>query len=112
MASQIVNATEILLPSLTEINITELCNINMEAFQSTLLIMKLWILMIVVVTLLEFVTSTLALAHKRGKIAGKKVNVTQKWVGINEKVTSISLMVRLIAGLNLLELVISYVGLI
>ena len=112
MVSQLINATEIMIPITNEINITELCNINMSAFQSTLLIMKFWILAIVIVTLLEFVTSTLALAHKRGKIAGKKVNVTQKWVGINEKVTSISLMVRLIAGLNLLEMVINYVGVI
>jgi len=97
---------------MNEINITKLCNINRSAFQSTLLIMKFWIVAIVVVTLLEFVTSTLALAHKKGKIAGKKVNVAQKWITINEKVTSISLMVRLIAGLNLLEMVIHYVGLI
>lgn len=98
------------IQNLGEINITKLCDINVKAFSQTLFAIRFWILLIVGFTIIEFVISTLSRGAKGKRVLFRKVNVSEKWIKIDQKVREISLMVRLIAGLNLLEIVIVYVG--
>ena len=100
------------IQNINEINISKLCNINMHAFTQTLFAMKFWVLAIVAVTIIEFITSTLSRAASGKKIFRKEINADKKWIKIDERMREISLLVRLIAGLNLLEMVINYVGIL
>lgn len=96
------------LPDPNVINITELCVINMDAFRNLIFATQLWVYIIVVVTIAEFITNRLAAISKKEKFWGKEVHISSKWIKWNERMTNFSLLMRLIAGLNLLELVINY----